>query len=62
MIFLTCVHILSHSFLKSVSGEVVKNDDDVFGSSDGRLFPFWQSPIVIMELGSPSVFRAAGCR
>lgn len=29
---------LSHSFLKSLLGEAVKNDGDVFGSSDGGPF------------------------
>lgn len=38
MIFLSCVPILSHSFLKSLSGKAVKNDDVVFGGSNGEPF------------------------
>lgn len=58
MIFLSYVHILSHSFFKSLSGEAVKNDDEVFGSSDGKLFST-ACLIIIMEFLLLFVFFAA---
>lgn len=48
MIFLSYVYIFSYLFFKFFLGEVVKNDDEVFGSFDGKFFII-AGLIIIME-------------